>query len=345
MMRLFRIAALLAIVASVISLPASAQIPSSGLGGISRRGRLTISGMVHEAEGGRPVESVPVQLWSVAAGMVATTSTGASGNFAFTNVPSGSYYLVVDESGYQRIREEVNFNGRPPIAMQLTLRRATPFLPDRVGSGPTVSARELAIPRRAREAMERGLNLMNEKSDYRGSLGQFQRAVREYTDYYEAYMQMGLAYTGLGDAAKAEQMLRTSIEMSHRQYADALFNLAFLYSTQKRFAEAESLAREAVKLDPDSWRAHQELARALHGLDRSAEAEASAIQALHLQPDNPRTLLILANIHLRMRNYTELIRDLDHYLEIAPDGPEADQVRQMREQVLEGMANIQPRTP
>jgi protein O-GlcNAc transferase len=201
------------------------------------------------------------------------------------------------------------------------------------------------IPRRAREAMERGLNLANDKSDYGGSLAQFQRAVREYPDYYEAYLQMGLVYLKMGNAAKSEEMLRTSIDMSRRKYADALFTLALVYSNQKRFAAAEPLAREAAKLSPNSWEANLELARALHGIDQSAEAEASALEALRIRPDNPQTHLILANIHLKMRNYAALVRDLDSYLLISPTGPEADQARQMREQVLERLSNLQPSTP
>jgi tetratricopeptide (TPR) repeat protein len=149
----------------------------------------------------------------------------------------------------------------------------------------------------------------------------------------------------IGDAAKSEQALITSIRVSDRQYPDALFHLASVYSLQKRFGDAEPLAREAVELDASSPEAHQELARALHGLDQSEAAEASALEALRLQPDNPQTYLILANIHLKLGEFVALLGDLDKYLEISPDGAEADQARQMRAQIFERMANIQPRTP
>jgi tetratricopeptide (TPR) repeat protein len=139
-------------------------------------------------------------------------------------------------------------------------------------------------------------------------------------------------------------MLRTSIAMSERGYADALFLLAAVYSAQKRFAEAEPLAREAVTLDPRSWQAHYELAGALHGLDLGTAAEASAVEAMRLDPGNLKSVLLLANIHLRMRNYAALLKDLDQYLELAPEGRDAAQARQMREQVLERMANVQPRS-
>ena len=342
-MRLFRAATIAVLAFCAFSLPIEAQIISNDIGGgLSRRNRYTVTGTVRDAEGNRPLASVQVELWTFTTGVAATAFTNSNGNFTFNSVPSGSYYLVVNEEGYERLREEVHVSNRPPIAIQLSLRPS--FKGARVGSGPTVSKRELSIPSRAREAMERGLSLLRAKSDYRGSLSQFERAVREYPQYYEAYTQMGVAYLKLGDTAKAEQMLRTSIDMSQRGYADPLVILASVYSGQERFADAETVARDAVKLDPNSWEAHQELARALHGLGQEPAAEASALEALRLQPDNPQTHLLLANIHLRMRNYAALIKDLDSYLELAPNGPDANQARQMRQQVSERMANVQPRT-
>jgi tetratricopeptide (TPR) repeat protein len=345
-MRFLRSAAIVMTVTCAISLPAAAQIPSTDIAGgtVSRRGRYSVTGTVREADGNRPLESVEVRLSTLTSGVAASTFTNSNGSFAFSDVPAGTYYLVVDEEGYERVQEEVNFSSRPPIAIQLSLRPEVSFSGARVGRGPTVSIRELSIPRRAREAMERGMSLLHGKSDYRGSLSQFQNAVREYPQYYEAYAQMGVVYMKLGDTAKSEQMLRTSIDMSQRGYADPLFILASMYSGQKRFADAEAVAREAVKLNPDSWEANQELARALLGLEQGPAAEASALEALRVQPDNPQTHLMLANIHLRMRNYAALIRDLDTYLQLAPNGPEANQARQMREQIFERMANIQPRT-
>jgi len=344
MRRLVRSAALAAI-ACAIAWPAAAQIPSTdiGGGGISRRGRYVVSGTVREADGERPLESVEVVLRTLSTGNAASTFTNSNGNFAFSDVPAGTYYLVVEEEGYEPVQEEVNFTNRPPIAIQLSLKRAATYTGPKIGSGPTVSAREFSIPRRAREAMERGLTLMNQKADFKGGVEQFQRAVREYPQYYEAFMHMGIAYMKMGDAAKSEQALRTSIDVSQRKYVDALFSLAAVYSSEKRFSEAEALAREAVKVDPDSSKAHQELARALHGLDQSAAAEAGALEAARIQADDPQTYLLLANIHLKMRSYPALIRDLDTYLQLSPNGPEADQARRMREQIFEHMANIQPR--
>jgi tetratricopeptide (TPR) repeat protein len=279
-----------------------------------------------------------VELYAFTGGALTTGITNSSGAFAFSGLRSGNYYVTVESPGYEATRVDVNFSNHPPVALQVMLRPAGSM--DRVPVGDVVSTRQLSIPRRAREAMERGLEQMHGKSNYQGSLQHFERAIREYPQYYEAYAQMGVAHMYMGDAAKAEELLRTSIEMSEQTYAEGYSILASVYSTQKRFTEAEDAARQAVGLDAQSARAQHELARALHGLDLGLAAEAAALEAVRLDPSGLDTRLLLANIHLRMRNYAALLKDLDLYLEMAPDGPDAAQARQMRAAVIETLARV-----
>jgi Tfp pilus assembly protein PilF len=335
-------------VAGAFSLPMAAQIPSMGNlgGGIpGRRGRYTISGSVRDSEGSQPIEFAAVRLLSVINGASDITTTGSNGNFTFDDVPSGTYRIVVDEKGYQRLQQEITVRGGPFIGLQLTLKPNRPPLSEKVGDGLTVSARQLMIPRRAREAMTRGSMLANDKADYQGSLAEFERAVREYPGYYEAYLQMGLAYLKLGDEPNAEQMLQKSVEISERKFIDALTTLATLYANQKRFADAEPLARDAIGLDANSWDGQVDLARALYGLDRVADAEAVALQAERIRPDDGPVHLLLANIHLKMQNFPALITDLDTYLKLVPEGPLADQARRMRAQIVEHMSRTEPGEP
>ncbi len=96
--------------------------------------------------------------------------------------------------------------------------------------------------------------------------------------------------------------MRKSIALSSNQYAEALLLLAGLLNNTKRFPEAEALSRQGVALDASSWHGHFELARALSALKRPEEAEKSAIQARDLKPDNPAVYLVLANIHIQLRD-------------------------------------------
>ena len=193
--------------------------------------------------------------------------------------------------------------------------------------------------------MQKGMDLLYGKSDYQGSIKQFERAIQEYPDYYEAQTQIGVAYLHLKNSASAEQALRKSMELSQEHYVDAFFWLATLLSDTGRFADAEPVARKSVELDPNSWQANAELARALLGLNRAAEAEKSALAASKLRPENAMLYLILANVHGQLQNDPALLEDLNNYLKLAPTGPLADQARAQRKQLQEELGDAQGNPP
>jgi tetratricopeptide (TPR) repeat protein len=181
--------------------------------------------------------------------------------------------------------------------------------------------------------MSKGMSLLYQKADYPGSVKQFERAIQAYPNFYEAYAQMGLAYMKMKDADQSEKALRKSLALGQEHYPDALFLLAGLFVSAGRFAEAEPLARKAVEVDPNSWRAQSELAQTLLALKRADEAEKYAQAAVKLQPNNPLLPLLLADIHISLRNDPALLDDLNAYLKLAPNGPYAEQVREQREHV------------
>lgn len=319
--------------------PGSRGGPSTGT--VQPR-NFSVSGSVSDAESHTRLDGVKVELRAFTGGIIATSFTSGNGNFQFNNVGAGSYNLSAEQPGYQPSGQQVDVEG-PIFGLFIELRSIP--APAAIAAGsPMVSKRELSIPRKAHEDMEKGLVLLYRKSDYQGSVKQFERAIQEYPDYYEAYTQIGVAYLHLRNAASAEQALRKSVDLSQEKSPEALFWLATLLSDGEHFADAEALARKGVELDPNSWQANSELARALLGLNRPAEAEKSAQAAVKLRPDNPLLYLSLANIHNRLPDYPSLLDDLNHYLKLAPTGPFAEQARQQLKEVQEAVGTV-PETP
>ena len=297
----------------------------------------SISGVVADAESHIHIDGARVDLQSLAGGILSTAFTNTAGNFQFNNVRPGSYELIFAQPGYQDDREHLEIDG-PVFGMTVTLRRMSSA--GNPGS-PTVSVREFSIPGKAHDAMQKGMNLLYQKSDFPGSIKQFQRAIQLYPKYYEAYAQMGFAYMRMNDAAESEKALRKSIDLSEEHYADAFVMLAALFSANKRFADAEPLARKAVELNANSWHAQSELAQALLSLKRPDEAEKYAQEAVKLQPDNPLLRLLLADVHIELRNDPALLDDFNAYLKLAPNGPYAEKVRQHRDELERWLQNSQ----
>ena len=236
------------------------------------------------------------------------------------------------------MQQAVELNLSSGRGLLLYLKKADAERPSQLGH--TVSVRELGLSSKAHNAFRMGVERLAKK-DPAGSLVHFQRAVAELPSYYEAYHQMGLAYMRLGQAAQAEQAFQKAIDLSQGRYAEALFGLASLLSNHQRFSEAEPLARRGLELDGSSWYGQFELARALMGLNRVETAQKIAEEARKRNPDYPLLHLLLANIHIRKRDYPGLLGDLDTFLKLEQNGPTSDQVRQTREKVQRALANAQ----
>jgi len=313
-----------------------------------------IRGIVRDAVTGREVADARVAL-SSNAGMHSSDSTNSNGQFTLDSVPRGSYTITVDHPDYIPLTQQINTDGHPTFGVQLSMRKklaaATPAAPEpspapAAPSAPSAaSARATGIPRPAQEAMNRGMELLYVKSDPRGSIGQFERAIREYPDFFEAYTQIALARTSLGDPHDAEKAFRKAIELSQEQYADAYAGLAVLLSNEKHFGDAEAAARKLIELNPDDWRGHGERARALHGLRRFQDAEAPAEQAAKLAPENPTVKLLLSSIHLQLNKLPTMLEDLDAYLKLVPRGAESDRMRELRVKVQQAIDGAQNRAP
>ena len=183
-----------------------------------------------------------------------------------------------------------------------------------------VSLRELRTPIKALRAYAKGTELLV-KNDAEGSLALFQRAISEYAGYYEAYDRIGSANLKLWRIPEAEQAFRKSIEVSGGQYAHPLLALGAILDDHKNFAEAESVIRKGLTLDPDSWRGHYYLALALFGMNRLTDAEQSVRESLRRKPDFPEAQLLLAIIHNHQEDYRSVVSDLNEYLTLAPDDP------------------------
>jgi Flp pilus assembly protein TadD len=320
--------AALAIVISVVSSPGQIRTIA--------RPTYSIHGTVRDDRDQHVMENVRVEIKAPTGTPINSTFTRGNGEFEFTGLYNGEYIIEVAIEGYELVRKAVTITNSAYRGLSLTLTR-----PMRAGdtssSGAVISVHQLRVPRRAREEFEKALQLAYVKSDYRGAILQFQRAIKDFPAYYEAYAQEGSAYLDLHELAPAETLLRKSIELSSGNYSDPLFMLAGVLSDTNRYSEAESVARRVIALDPASWHGPYELARALAGLKQFEQAEKSALQARDLRPDNPPVYLILTNIHIQRRDFPAIQKDLDTYLKLAPTGPAAEQARKIHDQLQAAM--------
>jgi tetratricopeptide (TPR) repeat protein len=319
-------------------------LPSRAIGQSSAPGTgissLYISGYVRDEESHQALKAVSVALKrgggeNASPGVV----SGTSGEFQFNGVVSGDYRIEVSEKGYQPASVAVMLGGTPLANVIVTLHRVDE---SHGFEDLAVSTHQLSVPDKPRDAFVRGVKLLTgTKPDYDRALLQFQRAIEDFPTYYEAYAEMGIAYYHLGQAANAEQALRKSMSLSSNQYVDAVCLLSEMLDDQNRFAEAETVARQGIRLDESSWRSYLSLARALAGLKRAPEAEISATKASELNPEDAEIFLVLGNVHIQEHNYGGVIKDFDTFLRLEPSSPRSDLVRQSQQQARQALEKMQ----
>lgn len=302
---------------------------------------LSISGVVRDEDTHQALSSVTLDLQR-SSGEAASTSliTGTRGEFQFNGIISGDYFILAHQKGYEPASLSIMLGGVPLSNVTVTIRR-TPGAPGSV-PGDAISAHQLSIPENARDAFDKGFKLLNgAKPDYKKALSLFEKAIKSYPDYYEAYAEAGVAQHRLGDKASAEQDLRKSVELSASKYTDALMWLAEMLNDDGRFNDAQDFSRRCATQDDSSWRCDLELARSLAGLKHPADAEAVATKASELNPNNAGTFLVLGNIHIQEHKFAAVVKDFDTYLKLDPSGPQSDQVRAALAQARQAVAKTQ----
>jgi tetratricopeptide (TPR) repeat protein len=311
---------------------------SASVAGAQRRKIFSIGGTVREEGTHRALENLQVTVKQMTGPTVNTAYTQGNGDFLIEGLGRGDYILEIAAKDYEPFHQNIAISEASQVGLSIYLSKSGKG-PTAGSQGPTpglqlsISAHQLSVPHKAHDEFEKGMVLMYQKSDYHGAINQFQLAIRDFPTYYEAYAEQGNAYYQLQEMDHAEEALRKSAELSSGQYADGLFTLASLLSDTKRPDEAAATARKGMSVDASSWRGPFELARALTALKQTDEAEKNAQRSRDLMPDNPAVYLLLANIHIQRKDYPGLVRDLDDYLRLSPNGPEADQARKTRERV------------
>jgi Tfp pilus assembly protein PilF len=128
----------------------------------------------------------------------------------------------------------------------------------------------------------------------------FERASAEYVntqrynaDRAEARVNLGTFYGNRGDAARAEEEIKTAIRLEPF-FIPAYVNLADLYRARGRDADGESALREGLKVTPKSAILHHALGLALVRMKRTGEALGALERAAALEPGNARFAYVYA---------------------------------------------------
>lgn len=290
--------------------------------------RGALSGRVFEDGESGTLSQVRVEIRELSENWSATALTDHEGNFRLDGIPAGSYFVIVNVPGCVPYEETVQIDStNSPLLVRL--RRAGNAAVNGHGVGSSVSVHELSIPAKARKSVDKGNRLLSDH-DARSAISEYQRAIKVFPDYYEAYYRMGIAEVDQQRGSEAEAAFRKAIELSEDRYAPAQSGLSLVLCIERHFSEAEAAALATLEIDANDPMGHYALALVMYATGRIPDAEKGTLEALRLRPKFPEAYLLLAQVHARQDNPAAVVADLDAYLRLDGISPRAEKARSAR---------------
>ena len=288
-----------------------------------------VKGKVVDAKG-VPVEAAKVTI-QLTDGIPRTyvVKTDKKGEYTQIGLVPGSYKVTAekDKVGSQSLE------GRVQISATLELSfRLTPG-----GSGP--SKEDVAKAAAIKKVFEEGVAL-SRTDDYDGAIAKFAEAIAIVPACAECYHNTGHAYAQKKDWDKSEQAYKKAIEI-RPDYIEAYNGLSQIYTLQKKFDEAQAASQKAAELamaaggtgGGGGTEAVFNVGVTAWNAGKAEEAKKAFEEVLKIDPKYANAHYQLAMCYVNLGKMPEAIASFEAYLQNAPDGQYAAQVKAMLTQL------------
>ena len=330
--------------AACVIVPAEGQVfippgaTDAGMGGSN-----AITGTVLHS-GGRLERRVAVRLQSMTKGD-RTAVTDEYGNFAFRGLPPGDYTVVIDkEKDFQPFSQSVSViqpRGFPPVTQSLSIRLTARANTD--GKPGIVNADIAGVPKPALDLYNQAIELAK-KGNRAEAVVKLNLAVAEHPSFTLAYNEMGVQYMRLNELTKSEDSYKSALKIDGNAFMP-LVNYGILLVAQKRWIDAEPMLRKALSVKGDSAVGHYFLGQSLAYQGKFAEGEKELVRALATggnEMNEGRRLLAI--LYSSRGNKSAAANELEDYLKVAPNAPDAERLRNTIKQLKSDSA-ITPAKP
>lgn len=317
---------ILSLVAVSLLLLVPSDISAQGVG--STRGLPSSGGGFHTIKGrvyfpdARPAERhVKVRLESANTFGALMTVTDDDGQFSFRRLEAGPYTIVVEgDKAYETAREAVAIDREASpggriidVPIYLRLKADTAAL--------------AAIPKPALDLYNKAQESIKAK-DGKKAIEHLKAAVAIYPNFPPAYNELGVQYLKLGQVDPAVEALATAVKLAPLDFQPRL-NYGIALLNQKKFAEAEEQLRTAIKKNSSSPTAHMYLGMALMNLKNLDEAQKELELAVSSKTNEVAIAhRYLGGIYWGKREYKKAADELETYLKLMPNAPDAERIRQ-----------------
>ena len=315
-------------------IPVSGQMIPPGPSDTGLGGGNSVSGTVLAA-GQRMQRHVAVRLQTMTRGD-RVVMTDDYGNFAFRGLLSGDYTIVIEkEKDFQPFFQVVSIRqprGFPPLSYTLVIRLE---FKGRTDAKPGVLNAEFAnVPPRALAFYNTAVE-QAKKRNYAEAIEQLKLAIKEYPAFMLAFNELGVQYLKLNQLEDADEAFQGALKIAPDALAP-LINRGIANFMMKRYGEAVPMLRKALAKNDQSAVGHYFLGQALANLGLFEDAEKELMASLKLGKEEMKEAhRILAIIYASRGAKKQAAEELEAYLKLAPNAPDAeklkDKIRQLKE--------------
>jgi len=316
-------------------LPVTVLSQGSGRDSSGTGGSHVISGKIFFPSGRRAEGTIQVKLESYNAGELSTMAD-SSGAFLFTSLSPGNYTVVINAGpDYELSRESVTIDSdlnlsRAGVAINTGARRYTVMVtlqakPANLAKAGVVNAALAEAPPDARSLYEKALEFAK-AGDSARAIESLKSALAIFPKFPLALNELGVQYLKIGQADRAVEPLRSATTFSP-DAATPKLNLGIALLETQRYGDAELQLRDALRVSATPT-THMYLGLTLYHLQKTAEAEKELKAAIEAS-GNQLTVAhyYLGGLYWKMHDYHRAIDELETYLRLTPDAPEAERVR------------------
>ena len=294
----------------------------------------SLTGKVHDTQG-NPINGARVEVLDPSSGRsVATSFSLPDGSYEISNLRHAEYEVVAS-SGVTESRSRIEVDSDRDLSFQLPVNGGY------AGTGTNaVSINQMKVPGKARRLFEKAEQAFS-KSRIDEAFGFVQKALICYPNYARALVLRGILNMQKGDDKDAQPDLEKAVQLD---YSDDMgfVALASLYNNEGQFDRAQQTVDHGISLNPNSWQANMEMARAQIGKKDYGAALRSLDRAVSLAPPS-MTLLALyrAQALIGLRDYPGAIGALQAFLEKSPNDANSEQARTTLVKLREFTASAQ----
>ena len=290
-----------------------------------RGGKARAEGTV-KGPNGEPIPNATVSLrWTQSGKGGPDLKTDKKGKWAIMGLASGDWNIDISAPGYQTKQVTITLSQGdriPPLETQLEAApeaKAESHEEIRVG-GKTIS-------KEASEAIEKGNAAFAEKR-FADARENYSKALAELPDNEPLIMRLAAVYEGEGNRPEALKYARMAVEKN----PEDTFGWMLIATIELENGNLDS-GKEALSKIPPEKITHPDvylnMGIVLYNKKKAAEAEAAFDRALAIQADLPEGYYYRGLARLSQKKTAEAKADLQKYLELAPDGSEAKDVKEL----------------